>query len=277
MTPPRFTLLSSILILLVGTAPPSSACTPVSGLVVATPSFGPVPLSTRVHLAAEGYPSEFERVELVDSNANRVPLTLEQASQDSSPQRGYRFVYAPPSDLPSGDYRLELTVDGQIWDGYPTVRYEGSGEGLALNGTPTLEDIIVEGGFEWGYECGGEETYAHVFWTLPRPPGGGWIAEAIDVATGTPIAWQELTTDRTFSASMDGPVGTFACFGLKIYDSEHREVWSETYPCIWLSYVSGCGCQSAQSSWSGAALLLGGGVLSLVARSRKRRQWGATG
>lgn len=231
-------LVCPLLLTLGWDASPCSACTPISGVVVAAPSSGPVPLSTRIRVAVEGYPSEFEAVELVRSDATRVPLTLELQHNDTSPQRGYRFVYAAPETLAAGTYHLELKYEGGVSDWFPEIQFEGTGAGLALSGTPVFEGTTLFGDsdyYEWGYECGGYSTYARATWTLPVPPSAGWIAEAINVTTGTPIAWEELARDRQLYAYIDGPVDSQACFGLKIYDFEHREVWSQTYPCVTLT------------------------------------------
>lgn len=266
-------------------APLSSACTPVSGVMVAAPASGPVPVSTRIRLSVEGYPSEFEAVELVDSNATRVPLTLELQHNDTSPAPGFRFVYAAPEPLEAGTYHLELTYGGSVYNEFPEVQFEGTGTGLALSGTPVLEDtkLYSESYYDWGFECSGYPTYAGARWTLPLPPSAGWIAEAIDVTTGTPIAWRELTTDPQFYAFIDGPEDSQACFGLKIYDFEHREVWSQTYPCVTLT-ASGetptpmpgdenpgsCACRSELLPRSGSGILLAGASL-LIMRSRRKR------
>lgn len=279
-------------------ASPCSACTPISGVVVAAPSSGPVPLSTRIRVAVEGYPSEFEAAELVRSDATRVPLTLELQHNDTSPQRGYRFVYAPPETLAAGTYHLELKYEGGVSDWFPEIQFEGTGAGLALSGTPVFEGTTLYGDsyYDWGYECSGYATFAAAIWTLPLPPGAGWIAEAINVTTGTPIAWKELTSEQRFGAFIDGPEDSQACFGLKIYDFEHREVWSQTYPCVTLT-ASGetsptptsptptgetptpipgdedpgsCACRSGMMTRSGTGLLLGVASL-LVIRGRRKR------
>ena len=211
-------------------------CTPISGVTLIAPSRGPVPLETHVRIEAQGSPNAFDEVALVAEDETRYVMQAVSTQDSGSPHRGDRFVYAPPENLPAGDYSIELTFDQQTEVEGP-VTFEGDGSGLTLSGQPTLSSLEVfrDEADSGGYECSWTaHMIAAATFTLPPAPSGGWIAEAIERSSGEYLAWAELQPEQSQLRTTYGePVSEAdeACFTLKLYDFRNDLVQTVDFPC----------------------------------------------